>query len=52
MVTTCVQTCAVTEQHRLPDPVAKEAKRIRDEKDYSSVGEVVRDVFKEAGYEV
>jgi hypothetical protein len=52
MVTGCVQTCAVSEQHRLPDPVAKKAKEIRDENDYNSVGEVIRTVFKEAGYNV
>ena len=36
----------------LPGPVAEKAAEIQDEHDYPSMGEAIRHVFKEAGYDV
>lgn len=36
---------------RLPEPVEQELAQIKDEYDYPSLGEAVRHVMKEAGYE-
>jgi Arc/MetJ-type ribon-helix-helix transcriptional regulator len=40
------------EQHRLPEPVAEQAKELKKERDFSSVGEAVRYMCREGGYDV
>lgn len=37
---------------RVPDPVYKRAIELKEEGDYASLGEAVRNVFLEAGYDV
>lgn len=36
----------------LPEPVADEAEDVMKEHDYPSLGEAIRHVFREAGYDV
>ena len=40
------------EQHRIPDPVAEQAKQLRDERDFTSVGEAIRYMAREGGFDV
>lgn len=37
---------------RLPKPVEEQAREIQSEHEYPSLGEAVRHVFQEAGYDV
>lgn len=42
----------VSEQHRIPDTVAERARQIRDENDFTSIGEAIRHMAQEGGYDV
>lgn len=42
----------MAQQIRVPDSVYEEAKRLRDEREFSSIGDAVRFVFIEADYDV
>jgi len=46
------QAYAVSEQHRIPDTVANRARELRDEKDFRSIGEAVRHMCQNGGYDV
>lgn len=47
-----VQQDAVSEQHRIPDTVAHRAREVRDERDFASIGEAIRHMCQEGGYDV
>jgi len=36
----------------VPDTVAEEAKNLKDERDFSSIGEAIRFMCREGGYDV
>jgi hypothetical protein len=42
----------MSEQHRIPDTVAKQARDLRDERDFPSIGEAIRHMCQEGGYNV
>jgi len=37
---------------RVPNPVYNEAKRVKDEQDYATLGEAIRHMCSEGGYNV
>lgn len=37
---------------RVPEPVYREAKELRDDRDFSSLGDAVRAMCREGGYDV
>lgn len=47
-----IEVYCMVARPRLPDPVEREAERIKDEHDYPSLGEAIRHVFQEAGHDV
>jgi len=51
LVTWCLHS-TVSEQHRIPDPVAQKARELRDEMDFGSIGEALRYMAREGGYDV
>jgi hypothetical protein len=52
MFTWALLRYAVTEQHRIPDPVAQLAREVRDEQDFGSIGEAIRYMINNEGYDV
>lgn len=41
-----------TTHARIPDPVYEEAESIKDKKEFSSIGEAIRYMVREGGYDV
>lgn len=42
----------MAQQVQVPDSVHKQAKQLRDEKEFSSIGDAIRYVFIQEGYDV
>jgi len=42
----------VPENHRIPNTVAEKAREVRDEHDFPSIGEAIRHMAQEGGYDV
>lgn len=42
----------MVKQVKLPDPVYKQASEIKTNEEFSSLGDAIRHVFMEAGYDV
>jgi len=41
-----------TTHARIPDPVYREAEQVKDEREFSSIGEAIRYMVREGGYDV
>ena len=52
MFTYTLRTMEMTQHIRVPDTVYDEAERLKEERDFPSIGEAVRYMCREGGYDV
>lgn len=48
----CTMACMATEHARVPTPVLDKAKTVKKEHGYPTIGEAIRHMCREGGYDV